>query len=477
MIGIGGVDKRGSTFPNAFKPDFGMTKAFRPTRLACLVGVVFLIAGIASAGDQPSQLPIGDESRRGRQSPVKLDGITHSHDGSLLTVSELVARLDDTRLLLVGESHTSEEFHRVQLTVLRALHEAGRKVMVGLEMMPTDQQAMLDLWVSGQLSEQAFLEKAQWYRHWGYPWEYYRPIFQLAKRAGMPLRGLNVPRDLVSQVRKEGFESLSDDDRKRLPPEIQPADDSYRRLFLSYFDDDSGMHGMEGEMLEGFLNAQSSWDASMAWSAVQVLQHASQKQDGSTILVVLVGSGHVAYGYGVQRQAEPWLDGKITTLIPVPVTSDGEPVETVSASYADFIWGVAEERWPRFPSLGIATRAQDDGSRSVLFVNDESPAVGLDIQPGDVIQTIDGQTVDDVTVMRRAMGDKQWGDSVSLSWRRGEQSFSGTVHLRRQLPEEPAEPEPAAPEPAAPEPAAPEPAAPEPAAPQPAAPQPGGGAS
>ena len=268
----------------------------------------------------------------------------------------------------------------------------------------------------------------------------------------MSLQGLNVPRDLVSQVRKEGFESLSDDDRKRLPPEIQPADDSYRRLFLSYFDDDSGMHGMEGEMLEGFLRAQSSWDASMAWSAVNVLQDAPLKQDGGAILVVLVGSGHVAYGYGVQRQAEPWLDGKITTLIPVPVTTDSEPVETVSASYADFVWGVAEESWPRFPALGVATRAQDDGSRSVLFVNDESPAVELDLEPGDVIQAIDGQPVDDVTVIRRVMGDKQWGDSVSLSWRRGEQTFSGTVHLRRDLPEESTAPGPAAPEPAAPEP-------------------------
>ncbi len=439
-----------------------MGKASGLTRIACLAGALWLIAGAAFAGDQsaadrPSQLPIGDESRRERQSPVVLDGITDSRDGSSLTVSELVDRLGDTRLLLVGESHTSEEFHRVQLTVLRALHEAGRKVRVGLEMMPTDQQSVLDLWVAGQLSEEAFLEQADWYRHWGYPWEYYRPIFQLARRAGMPVHGLNVPRDLVSQVRKGGFDSLSDDSRKRLPPEIQPADDSYRRLFLSYFDDDSGMHSMEGEVLEGFLNAQSAWDASMAWSAVKALQDESVKRDADSILVVLVGSGHVAYGYGVQRQAEPWLDGKITTLIPVPVTDDDEPVTSVSASYADFVWGVADEPWPRFPSLGISTRAADDGSRSVLFVDDESPAAELDLQPGDVIQTIDGRPVDDVTAMRRAMGDKQWGDSVRLTWRRGEQSFSGTVHLRRRLPEEPSNAEPAAPEPAAPEPAAPQP--------------------
>lgn len=405
--------------------------------IGCWFGIALTIAGSTAADDRPSQLPIGDESRRQRQSPVVLDAITDSHDGSLLTVAELASRLKETRLLLVGESHTSEEFHRVQGVVLRALHEAGRKVVVGLEMMPTDQQAELDRWVAGKLSEEAFLEQAQWYLHWGYPWEYYRPIFQLARRGGMSVRGLNVPRELVSQVRKEGFESLDEDFRKRLPPEIQPADESYRRLFLSYFDDDSGMHSMEGEVLEGFLRAQSAWDASMAWSAVQALE-----QDPEAIVVVLVGSGHVAYGYGVERQAQPWLDGKISTLIPVPVSNDGEPVESVTASYADFIWGVAEEQWPRFPSLGISTRAADGGSRSVLFVDDDSPSVSLKLEPGDVILTIDGQKVDGVTTLRRVMGEKQWGDSVHLTWRRGEQVHSGTVFLRRK----PDEPEASAPQ-------------------------------
>ena len=396
----------------------------KPIAFFCLP--LLFLPSVTIAGDRPSQLPIGDEARRDRQADVALDTITHTHDGSRLTPSALAHRLKDTRLLLVGESHTSEEFHRVQEVVLRELHRAGRKVRIGLEMMPTDQQPILDRWTAGELSEEQFLEVGDWYSHWGYPWEYYRSIFQLARRTGMPMHGLNVPRDLVTKVRKEGFEGLDEASRKRLPPEIQPSDDAYARLFMSYFDEDSGMHSMEGEMLEGFLRAQSVWDASMAWASVELL-----KAHPDTILVVLIGSGHVAYGYGVQRQASPWMDGRISTLIPVPVTSDGEPVPSVTASYADFVWGVAEEAWPRFPSLGISTRAADDGSRTVLFVDDESPSAALELEAGDVIVSIDGVPVDGPAVMRRAMGTKQWGDTVDLQWRRGEETHMGTVYLRR----------------------------------------------
>lgn len=393
------------------------------------------------AADHPTRLPIGDPERREKSAPVRLDAVTDTHDASLVDPRDLPSRLASTRLLLVGESHTSEEFHRVQEIVLRRLQESGRQVIIGLEMLPSSLQAPLDRWTAGEVSEAEFLDSAQWYEHWGYTWEYYRPIFQLARLHKIAMRGLNVPRDLVSRVRSEGFESLSDEERALLPPTIEPPNDDFRRLFLSHFDDDSGMHAMDGDMLDGFLQSQTAWDASMAWSAVRVL-----KQQPEAILVVLVGSGHVAYGLGIQRQAEPWLEGPVATLIPVPVSRDGDTVESISASYADFIWGVAEEQWNRFPSLGIATRAHDGGGRTVLFVDDQSPAKALDLEAGDRLLTADGISLKSSGTWRRILAEKHWGESVDLTWQRGEQTFSDRVHLRRS-PDDPdsSEPEDAAP--------------------------------
>ena len=78
-----------------------------------------------------------------------------------------------------------------------------------------------------------------------------------------------------------------------------------------------GGHGVSEEQLFSMFEAQCTWDAAMAYNAVRALEARPE-----AIMVVLVGSGHVAYGLGIQRQAEQWFDGKVATLVPVPVGED-----------------------------------------------------------------------------------------------------------------------------------------------------------
>ena len=52
-----------------------------------------------------------------------------TRSGEILQQPELAGRLEGVRLLFVGESHTSMETHRVQLSVVRGLVEAGREVL------------------------------------------------------------------------------------------------------------------------------------------------------------------------------------------------------------------------------------------------------------------------------------------------------------------------------------------------------------
>ncbi|MEO1368017.1 MAG: ChaN family lipoprotein, partial [Acidobacteriota bacterium] len=384
----------------------------------------------AEAGDRPHRLPVGDPERREKTVAPELDVLVDTRTLEPLAPRDLPAKLAGVRLLLVGESHTSDEFHRVQEIELRELHRAGRKVVVGLEMFPPEVQPALDRWSAGELDDAAFLDASGWYEHWGYRWEYYRSIFELIRDAGLPMRGLNVPRDVVRAAREKGFDGLDPDDRRRLPSEIQTATPEFRRLFLSYFDDESSMHALEGEMLEGFLRAQTAWDASMAYNASKVLA-----EDPDAMVVVLVGSGHVAYGLGIARQAAPLLDAPVATLIPVAVAVDGEAVEDVSASYADFLWGVAEEKWTRFPSLGLSTReveGADDGAREVLFVAEDSAAEEAGLEAGDVLVTVGGLPVEGADVVRRAMASTQWGDTVDVRYRRGDGEHTATLHLRRR---------------------------------------------
>jgi uncharacterized iron-regulated protein len=397
----------------------------------------FSLAAIAliAASSLPAQskqkifhLSIGDPQRRTRDVPVVLDAITDTTQGDLLSADQIAARLRDTRLLLIGESHTTADFHRVQLRVIRALHESGRKVLIGLEMFPYTEQKSLDHWRDGLLTEAGFLTLGRWYEHWGYHWNYYRDIFLYARDNHIPAYGVNTPRNVVTAVRQKGIANLSDADKQHVPPNIDIDSNDHLTFFQASFEDDGSMHGQMPEaMLKSMQAAQATWDASMAYNSVKVLKTAP----ADAILVVLVGSGHVAYGVGIEHQARQWFDGKITTLIPVPVQdSDNKPVENVKASYANFVWGIPRERDSLYPSLGFST-SETNGLRKIIAVEKDSIASRSGLQVNDQILALDGTPAADRETWNRLMAAKNWGDTAQITIKRGEAEMKIQADLRR----------------------------------------------
>lgn len=394
--------------------------------LLCLLG-----AARAPAEEEVLHLPIGDPGGKDREVPLVLDAITDSQTGDLLTPADLPARLADVRILFVGESHTSIDFHRVQLRVLEELHRAGRDVLIGLEMYPYTHQEHLDAWVAGLYTEKGFLDFSEWYKSWSYHWHYYRDIFLFARNEGLRMFAVNTPREVVAAVRKKGFQDLTEEEAAHIPERIDTESDEYLRLFKAYFSDDD-LHGQmtSDEQWNAMFRAQCTWDATMGYNSVRALeQHAGP----DTIMVVLIGAGHVSYGLGIERQAEQWFDGKMASIIPVPILDDDdEPVKTVRASFAEFLWGLPPESDPLYPSLGISTRAvEGEDYRQVIFVAKESVGEHSGFELGDVLISMDATELLERATLNRLMAGKRWGDAVAFVVRRGEETVNLDVLLRR----------------------------------------------
>jgi uncharacterized iron-regulated protein len=401
-----------------------------------LVPLLLLLAMPLAAKEPSLHLAIGDPARKDREVPVVLDGITDTRTGALLGPGDLAARLADVRLLLVGESHTDADFHQVQLRVLEELQRSGRPVLIGLEMYPYTEQRSLDQWIDGLLTEDGFVRLSRWYKSWGYNWGYYRDIFLFARDHGIRMFAVNAPREVVTAVREKGFDHLSPEEAAHLPRQIDTSSAEHRTLIRSYFGADDPLHGgMTPEQSDAMYAAQCTWDATMGHNAVKALrEHGSP----GAVMVVLVGSGHVAYGLGIQRQVaagfEKEFGGRIATLVPVTVRDDdGDPVDTVRASYADFLWGVPPETDPVWPSLGLSTGSgEGEASRKVLFVGEGTPAAQAGFQAGDLLLTIDGEPIADKEMYNRALAGKRWGDSAVFTVKRGEETKTLTVSFRRQ---------------------------------------------
>lgn len=404
----------------------------------CRVFVLALLAGLLAGGQARSaddvraheHLKIGDPARRARTARVELDAITDTANGEIIGAAAFAQRLRDVRVLFIGEEHTNGEFHRVQLAAIAALHAAGRKVVVGLEMFPWDPQPALDRWSRGELTETQFLDESRWYEVWSHHYGHYRDIFDFARRHQLRMVGLNAPREVVRDVRAKGFEALAPEVRRRMPAVIDTTNAEHRALVQSYFDADDPLHAkMTAEQQEGVYRAQVTWDASMGWQAGQAL---STPADPHEIVVVLIGGGHVAYGLGAERQLRSAFKDRTVSLIPVTVALGAANAE-VSAAYANFLWGVPQAAQPTLPVLGVSLMGRIGKEPSkVIQIDAGSTAARAGVRVGDVLRELDGVRIDGTAALQRKIGDYRWGDSASLRIERDGQTLTLQLDFRRK---------------------------------------------
>jgi uncharacterized iron-regulated protein len=259
---------------------------------------------------------------RGHASTV--ERIHRVSDGKILSLSELTKDLIESRLVFVGEIHTYQRHHHMQLQTIRALKEAGAPVAIGLEMFRRDNQAHLDRWIAGELSKREF-EKI-YYKNWNYPWPLYRDIFLYARKYKIPMVGLNVPPEVTRQVAREGFASLSPKQRGDLPMVTCRVDPEY----MAFVRRSLGMHGHGGMEFTKFCEAQLVWDTAMAWSLLRYLE-----KNPDTTVVVVAGSGH-SWKLGIPAQIRSRSTLPFRVILPeVPGRVDREHI---GLNEADYVW-------------------------------------------------------------------------------------------------------------------------------------------
>jgi uncharacterized iron-regulated protein len=241
----------------------------------------------------------------------------------LIAEDEALQKLQAARIVLVGEHHHNADHHLSQLAVIRALHNAGCKVAVGLEMFRRDSQQALDQWVAGHTSESRF--KPIYLDNWNFRWELYAPIFKFAKENRIPLVGLNVSRKITAQVAHHGFKSLNKDQKGALEGITCNVTPQYRNFIGSAY----GAHGHGNMKFEQFCEAQLVWDTAMAVYAIEYLE-----KHPHTTMVLLAGSGHarkLGIPFQIAKQA-PWQ-----YVVVMPEAKGFLDADALTVKDADFI--------------------------------------------------------------------------------------------------------------------------------------------
>jgi len=104
--------------------------------------------------------------------------------------TEIVDDLATKSIVYVGESHTDYGHHRLQLQIIRALHEKGVDLALGMEMFERPYQEVLEAYSAGRLDEPAFLKNSHYFEEWGYDYRLYREIIDFANASNIPIVAL-----------------------------------------------------------------------------------------------------------------------------------------------------------------------------------------------------------------------------------------------------------------------------------------------
>ena len=336
---------------------------------------------------------------------------------NLPTLDTIISELAKDRVVYVGEAHTTYGHHLSQLEIIRRLHEIDSNIAIGLEFFQQPFQQYLDDYITGALDEKEMLKKTEYYIRWAYDYRHYKPILDYAKEHGIPLIALNLPKEITRKVGLEGMEALTDEERAKIPSDIDESNSLYKKRIKSIFYQHP--HG-EGRSFEHFMQVQLLWDEGMAERAAEYL-----KQNPKKRLVVLAGIGHLVDGTGIPQRVARRISVESSIVLPA------DSVE-VRPGVSDFLLYPEDAELPPQGRMGILLAA--DKKAVVDGVMPGSPAEKAGMKKDDVILSLNGVSTEMLVDLRVFLVDKKPGDELDVVVRRQRFFFGETeIPLKIEL--------------------------------------------
>jgi aminopeptidase N len=286
-------------------------------------------------------------------------------------LARVIKQIAAKKIIYVGETHDRFSHHLVELEVIKALHRQGRTIAIGMEMFQRPAQQALDDYIAGKIDERRFLKESQYFKAWGYDYNLYRPILNLARAEGIPVVALNVEHGIVSKVFHSGLASLSPDEKAKIPAQLDFSDTVYEERLRKVFQE----HKTEKEeRFDYFYQAQVLWDEAMAESIADFLKREPVYQ-----MVVLAGSGHLAHGSGIPSRVAR------QTKVDSAVILSGADLEI---GEADYLLSPKPVTYTPAPKLMVFL-TEERGRIAIQSFPEGSISEKAGMKAGDVIRSID----------------------------------------------------------------------------------------
>jgi len=315
---------------------------------------------------------------------------------ALKTLNDVINSVSGKKIIYIGEHHDQFAHHNVQFQVIKGLYAKNKKVAIGMEMFQMPFQGILNGYIAGRISEKEFLKKSEYFKRWGFDYNLYKPILDFAREEKIPLVALNIRREIVAKVSKSGLDSLSEEEKKEMPRQMDFSDNEYRDRLTKVFK----MHKNAKERnFDFFYQSQVLWDETMSMSIDEFL-----KKNPDYQIVVLAGSGHIQYGSGIPKRVfrRNGYDYAV-------VLNDADIEKTIG----DYIIFPGTLEGVTAPKLMVSLR-EEKGRVVIEGFSENSVSEKAGLKAGDMILSIDSELIDSVEDVRIHLFYKKKGETVKV---------------------------------------------------------------
>lgn len=264
--------------------------------------------------------------------------IVDARTGRDVSETDAWAKLGAARAVCIGEEHPNPHHHWAQMHIVEELGRrakvAGVALALGMEMVQTPFQGVLDDYAAGKIDDAALMSRTGWEDRWGYDFAMYKPILARALGASAKLIALNPPRELIKKISHGGLEALTPEEKAALP-ELKLDDPQHRKWWNDLMaemggagahtskdtKDENGAETSEepppddAGADERFYTVQVLWDESMAEGAAKWIVGQSGRA-----MIIIAGNGHCHDSAVVNRIKRRGVPDAVSVL---PIIDDG----------------------------------------------------------------------------------------------------------------------------------------------------------
>jgi uncharacterized iron-regulated protein len=257
------------------------------------------------------------------KSPLPAVGTFLDASGHVIDDATVRGRIGAARFVLVGEAHDNACDHAQERRIAEIATGAG-PLAIGLEMVTYDRQPILDDYGAGRTCLAGLASALDWKAMWGFPFDSYSPIFEVARSSRSPVIGLNASERIVHTVRDIGLNALTSSERMEITPTIIRPPHQQEAMLKQAMDEHRKSGHSSGDAdaaWSRFITVQSFWDTQMAWRAARAAQSLDRR------VLIFAGGGHVEHGWGIAWRLRSFAPGARVLALTAWRGGDFDPSE------------------------------------------------------------------------------------------------------------------------------------------------------